>query len=90
MGTRGSGRGQKPRLRGRPAGAARRLAWRRRGARRRSNWLVTLAARVRRRWRSFWHWGVLRAVRDRFPGRMGARAYLPGELRHFPQRTWRA
>ncbi|MEW8979419.1 MAG: hypothetical protein AB2385_13545 [Symbiobacterium sp.] len=74
MGRRGPGKGRRSGLRPRSG------RWQRR--------LPALLSRLRRRWRSFWHWEVLRALRDFYPALRRARAPGPGELRQFPQRNW--
>ncbi|MBP2017493.1 hypothetical protein J2Z79_000876 [Symbiobacterium terraclitae] len=87
MGTRGPGGGRGKRLRAGALRGRRRIPWHRRAGRR-TGWLAALLGRVRRRWRSFWHWEVLRALRDRYPALGRARFPAQGELRHFPQRSW--
>jgi len=56
--------------------------------RRQTGWFAALWGRIRRRWRSFWHWEVLHAIRERYPRLARTRVLSPGELRRFPQRTW--
>ncbi|BAD39624.1 hypothetical protein [Symbiobacterium thermophilum] len=82
MGTRQRrpGTGTRRLRRGRP--------WMRGRGRRRTGWLAALVGRLRRRWRSFWHWEVLHALRERYPQLSRTRTLSPGELRRFPQRTW--
>jgi len=84
VGTRGSGWGRDRR----PAAGTGLRRRRARGRRRRAGWLAAWLGRIRRRWRSFWHWEVLHALRQRYPQLARSRTPGPGELRRFPQRTW--